>query len=273
MTPEISFTEILVEIKKYNPHASPDEISAGVITLLEKEILPRAMQYMSLPRFPSWSDLTIQKSGRQPKKRIGRPKRSLEKRRIALQNIERARQKLHWDGGTIPLPIYTYPDADSIISPPEINLSSAWKPLRPKKRETIPLEQRVDPYGVKLPLTKERFQIIFQKGFQAEILSDAVFEDVFSKIEKRIRELISSRNLELNIDVSFREDYEIPTWKKYIITIDFPPHIDFEDRTKIWTIFDLTIRNKIDELAKNADDAIKKYLNELNKKLFVHIEL
>jgi len=273
MTPEIPFTEILVEIKKYNPHASPDEISAGVITLLEKEILPRAMQYMSLPRFPSWSDLSIQKSGRQPKKRIGRPKRSLEKRRIALQNIERAKQELHWDGGTIPLPTYAYSDADSIISPPETNLSSAWQPLRPKKKETIPLEQRVAPYGAKLPLTKERFQIIFQKEFQAEILSDTVFEDVFSKLEITIRELIDSRNLEGNIDVSFRTDHEIPSWKKYVIVIDLPPQVEFEERTKIWTIFDLTIRNKLRKLTDKADGEMKDYLNNLNKKLFVHIEL
>jgi len=270
--PQISFNEILVELKKYNPHASADDISAGVISILEREILPRAIRYMTLPDFPSWVDMSIRKSGRLPKKRL-KSTESLEKRRITIQQIEGVKRELYWDGGTVSKPTDSFPDAGFIISRPEMNLSSAWQLIQPEEKSVIPIEQPNDPYGRRLSLPRERFQIVLQKEIQEKIISDVLFEDVFRKIETSIRELVDSRNLEGSIDVSFRTDHEITSWNKYVIAINLPSQIEFKERTKIWTIFDLTIRNKLRELADKADGEMKEYLNDLNKKLFVHIKL
>ena len=270
--PQIAFNEILTELRKYNPHASAEDISAGVISILEREILPKTIRYMSLPDFPSWVDISIRKSGRIPKKRL-KSTESLEKRRRTIQQIEEVKRELYWDGGTVSKPTYNFPDADFITSPPERDLPSTWKLIQPEEKPAIRLEQPNDTYGRKASLPTERFQIELQKEIQEKIISDVRFEDFFRKIETSIRELVDSRNLEGNIDVSFRTDHEIISWKKYVIAINLPPQIEFKERTKLWTIFDLTIRNKLKELVANADGKEKEYLSNLNKKLFVHIEL
>lgn len=272
MSSQLSFSEIFSELKKYNPHASESEISAGIIEILEKEILPRVLQQMSLTSFPSWRDVAIQESGRRIKKRF-RPKESLEERRRIIQQVEYVKRELHWDGGTLPLPILSFPDADNIIGPPESDMPSAKQLIEHDEKEIETFNERDDPYGRKLSPSREKYQIVLSKEFQEKILSDALFEEVFRKIEVSIRKLINVRNFETNVDVSFRPDLETPSWKKCVITIGLPPQVRFEDRTRIWTIFDLTIRNQIGELAKKGDSDVKEFLYNLNKKLFVHIEL
>lgn len=270
--PQISFNEILVELKKHNPQASADDISSGVISILEKEILPKVLRYMSLPDFPSWTDMAIRKSHKLPKK-ILNTRESLEKRRRIIQDIECVKRQLYWDGGTTSKPTFSYPNADIITSTPELNFSSGWQLTEPEEKVDNPPEQTNDTHVQRLYNPTEKFKIVLKKEVQKKIVSDFVFEDVFRKIEISIRELVDSRNLEGSIDVSFRTDHEITSWKKYVIELNLPPKIEFKERTKIWTIFDLTIRNKLKELADNADADTKEYLKDLNRKLFVHIEL
>lgn len=272
MSSQTLYSEVLSELKRYNPHASPSQISAGIITIMEKEILPRVFRDLSLPKFPSWTDITIRKSrARQARKRY-RSIRSLERRRTIIQQVEYMRHQLSWDGDSTSTPPHHFLDSCGGISPPESNTPSIEEKIGYlEKIEKI--EVGDDPYGTLSLPPKAKYQIVLSKEFQEKMLSDALLEEVFREIEVCTRELIENRNLETNIDVSFRQDIEILSWKKYVITIQFPPLTDFKQRTRIWTILDLTIRKRIAELAERADRNTREYLNGLNKNLFIHIEL
>jgi len=273
MSSQTLYSEILNEVTKHNPHASPGEISAGIIAVMEKEIIPKVIQDLSLPKFPSWTDISIRKSrGRQRKKRF-KSATSLEKRRTIIQQIGYMRRQMNWDGDSTSAPTSYFLDSDNGISPPELNMPYIREPIKHDVEKIEKTEVEDDPYGSLLMPPKAKYLINLSKEFQEKMLSDSLFGDVFRKIEVSIRELIDARNLKINIDVSYRTDLEIPSWKKYVITIDFPPQIKFEERTRIWTILDLTIRNRISELAEKADIEIRKYLKNLNKIFFVHIEL
>lgn len=70
-----------------------------------------------------------------------------------------------------------------------------------------------------------------------------------------------------------KSDVEIPSWKKCVLTIHPPSELTFDERMNISTIFDVAIRKTINEMKKEADVTTTDYLKNLNRSMFVHIDL
>lgn len=274
MSTQTLLSEIMTEAKNHNPDASSSEIAQGIVGIMEREILPEVLRDVSLPPFPSWSDMLIESKGRRIRKRF-RSREILEERRIILQQIEYVRRGLVWDGTDTIAPTPHFPDFTSVIEVPESGKSSIKEIPKHDGEETqAPTAEIIDkPYPTITPQPKLKSQITLSTEFQEKIITEPLLEQTFKNVEVGIRELIDARNLEANIDVSFRLDFEIPSWKKLVINVGVPSQVDFKDRMNIWTMFDLAIRNKITSLAKDASDDMREYLGNLNKDLFVHIEL
>lgn len=269
------FSEIMDEARSYNPTASPTEIADGIVAVMEKEILPRVLRDVSLPSFPSWSDMLLSESRRRRIPKRFRSARTMAERRTLLQQIEHVRRQLVWDGTDTAEPTPHPPDLTNLTERPKPDVSSLEKiPKHNGKEAEIETTEDSDkPYSSVSPPAKAKSRITFSEGLQRRIISDPFLEKTFKNIEVGMRELIDARNLTTDVDVSFRPDFEIPSWRKCVIKVYPPSGLNFKDKMNVWTIFDLTIRNEITQLARDAGDDMKEYLNNLNKDLYVHVEL
>jgi len=272
MSSQTLFSEILTEAMHYNPHASSEQILDGVINMLEKEILPSVIRDLSLPDFPSWARMAIDLKGRKVKKRL-RPKETLKEKRAIIQQVEYLR-KLDWDGVDTATPTIYFSDHDDLVSRHQLRMPCETKPASYEPRVKTPTFKTAHKPYASFPFPSERRNtLVLSSEVQEKIVSDSRLENLLKNVEISVRRLVETRDLEAYLDVSFKSDLEIPTWEKYVININLPPRTNFDEKMKIWEIFDLTIRNKITGLSKEADDSTKEYLNNINKKLFVHMEL
>jgi len=277
MNSQTLISKIVTEAMNYNPNASIDDILGGIFTIMEREVLPAVFKGVSLPDFPSWSDIVIEsKKGKIIRKGPRPSTHLLKERRLIIQQIEYLRQKLDWNGNKT---LTTYPylaNFDNLIGIPETGQPSIkMEPKYDGEETRVPfIEDLGKTYPSILPALKPKYQITFSNLVQEKIISNPLFERIFSKIEVSLRRLIEERNLEANVEVFFQSDIEIPNWEKSVITIkDLPLKMTFEDKMKIWEIFDLTVRSRIAELAEEMDENTRKYLKDLNRNLFVHMEL
>ena len=269
MSSHTLYDQILTEARSHNPEASPDEILDGLVTILENEILPEVLQDMSLPKFPSFSAiLRSESTGRLVKKKF-EPTDTLRKRRVVIQQIERLKRQLGWDGNNESRTLPYFSNSSNLAVFPELHVS----PTKRTKLHIEKPEKTDEPYPTIAPPSKAPYQIVLSEAFQKKILSDPMLENVFKNIEIGMRNLIASRNLETDASVTSLTDFEIPSWEKLVINISPLSPMDFKERMNVWTLFDITIRNKIVALAKDADEKTQESLRNLNKRLYLHIEL
>lgn len=276
--------EIISEVRLHYPNATPQEISEGITTILGKEILPEILKNLSLPEFPSYRSLTISEgSGARGKRKTAIAKSpDLVSRRRAIQGIEDVRIELGWDGGDDLLPqaytagsasLYYLPKAELPLlqEKPDKKLgkdSNRKTDLQPTKKETVNgTFQKI------LKQSETKDLIILSETAQHKLVSEPIFERIFENIELQLRTLIENRDLRTEIDVVCKSDIEISSWKKCVFQVHPPPELNFKERMKISTIFDITIRKEIQELIKDADPSTTKYLQDLNRNLFIHIDL
>jgi len=274
--------EIISEFRFHNPNATPQEISEGITAILGKEILPELLKNLSLPEFPSYRSLIISEgSGARGKRKmvIGKAP-NLDNRRRAIQGIENVRIKLGWDGGDDLLPKAFTADSASLYLP-KSELPLIQEELDEQIREDSDFRKSPDPVQKeavngpfqKIPKPIEKNIITFSETTQRKIVSDSLFEVFFKNVEVQLRSIIDTRDLKTEIDVICKTDEEIPSWNKCILKVHPPSNLDFKARMNISTIFDITIRKTINELKKNADGNTLEYLKNLNRNLFVHIDL
>ena len=134
-------------------------------------------------------------------------------------------------------------------------------------------EEIVNSTNQKIPQEPDNNIIKFSEKTQRKIVNEPIFESVFKDVEIKLRNIISTRKLSTDIDVECKFDEEISTWNKCVLTIHPPSDLNFEQRMNISTIFDVTIRKVINEMKKNADPRTSEYLKDLNRNLFVHVDL
>ena len=266
-------SEIITEASYHNPEASPNELLEGIVNLMENEILPKVLKGLSLPTFPSAMELLMESRGRRLKKRF-RTRTTLDQTRVLIQQFEHIKRQLfgYRDNSSVE-PIIDFTDFDDFIKPFGLNRSSIEEKLEYNGEPIrVPTMERADkPYPSILPFPIVEHQIVLSEEIQDKIVSDPLFEKIFKDTETEIRELAFSYPFE-NLDVSIRSDYEIPDWKRTILTLTVPP-MSFEEKMKLWQRYDLRIRKRIAETAKHMDESNRKRVEILNKNLFIHIDL
>ena len=107
---------------------------------------------------------------------------------------------------------------------------------------------------------------------QRKIVSEPLFEEFFERTEKKIRAFIETKEPGILIDVQCDQDEESPSRDKCVIQVHSSSNIDFKQRMKLSTIIDITIRREIKAL-KNAPNGNLQYFQNLNRNLFVHVDL
>jgi hypothetical protein len=284
MTSQTLLNEIVTEVRLHNPSATRQTIAEGITAIISNEIFPEVMRNLSVPKFPSYRSVaTAEARSARGRRRTGTEKPiSLGDRRRIIQQVEHVRTQMGWDGIDYMKPRIHVIDSPSPYYTPKTDLLLSIEAIREEELEKGPyFEKESEPReketvnGTFQKMTKqpERNLIVLSDSAQKKVVSDQFFDAVFRDIEVQLRNLIESRNLRIEIDVTCKFDVEIPSWDKCVLTIHPPPELTFDERMNISTIFDLTIRKTINEMKRDADDTTRDYLKDLNRKMFVHIDL
>jgi hypothetical protein len=284
MAPLTMLDEIIAEVRLHNPSATPEEISEGIAAIIGNEILPEVLKNLSLPKFPSYRSVaTAEARSAGAKIRMGteKPIKLTDRRRI-IQQVENVRTQMSWDGVNDAKPKIYVKDSPNLFYAPKTDLLPSLEAMRKgelKRKSDSEKEREPRKKGTvngtfqKMIEQQERNIIVLSETAQEKVVSEPIFEAVFRNVEVQLRNLIADRNLKTEIDVSCKSDVEIPSWKECVLTIHPPSDLTFDQRMNISTIFDVTIRKTIAEMGKDADGTTTDYLKNLNRSMFVHIDL
>lgn len=276
MSQKTLYDEIVTQARIHNSSASSVEILESVLDIISKEVLPTVFKNLGLPEFPSWSMLAFEERGRRKRKRGDTPRKLVE-RRAVIQQVECLKRRMGWDGGNSVTGTPYFPDSDNVEFLPTSDLSSVKKTMPHELNYAEEIKNRFlepdKPYpNVLLPMEPKQ-SVVLSEEIQKKIVSEPIIEEAFKRIEVQIRNLVAERKLETNVEMSFRSDPEIPSWKKYVIMIIPPASVDFKARMNIRTLFEIAIRKEMDDLLKKTGEDRERCLNQLDKSLFLHIEL
>jgi hypothetical protein len=282
MTSPTLIDEIVAEVRFHNSSATPQEVSEGVASILSKEILPEVLKNLTLPRFPSYRSVaTAERSRKKRKTRLDRSKGLGDSRRV-IQQIEYVRTRMGWDGSDDLKPTVYITDSPSLHYVPKTYSPLAREGPRKEalrkesdvEKEPQPTEKESDNgTSQKIPKPIEKNPIVLSETAQRKIVSEPIFEEVFKNIEIQLRNAIVNRKLETEIDVTCKTDVEISSWNKCVLTVHPSSDLDFKARMNIATVFDLIVRKTINDLKNSADGNAIEYLKNLNRNLFVHVDL
>ncbi len=270
--------ELVAQIRINNPGATEDEISVGIMSILSKEILPSVLKNLSLPKFPSAMDESLE-----TKRLKGLQGSRIEKiakvhqRRSLIQEIEQVRTAMGWDGIDDLTPRVQVSDSNSIY--PFARTHSASKNEKIKK-QIAPIEiesetekETINTTAQKINVRPEINIIDLSESTQRKIVSEPLFETFFKGAEVKIRQAVATREPETRIEVLCNPDEESPDRTKCIVKIHPRQGLDFKERMKLSTVFDIIIRTEIKSLLEKSDVDGKKYLQSINRNLFVHVDL
>jgi hypothetical protein len=268
---------IATEARLSNPNANPEEIVEGIKKTINEEIIPRVIKNIALPKFPSYREIELAQFKRIKVKPNAKTEmgNNLGSRRSLIQQIEGIRNDMGWDGINDTRPQFFLNDSPNIISPmadlPITRPLGKKRELKEKEREDN--QEVADTIAKEKPGETSKNVISLSESTQRKIVIEPIFGKFFENVELQLRDTIAKRQLETEIDVECKNDIEFSSWNKCVIKIHMKKSMEFNEKMNISTVFDVTIRKQLNELKKNADEGTVKYLDALNKNLFVHIDL
>jgi hypothetical protein len=278
MSEQSLFDELVAQIRVSNPNATEDEISDGIDSLLSKEILPIVLKNLSLPKFPSARDESFEakrlKSSQGSKmEKIAQ----VHQRRSLIQQVEQVRNAMGWDGINDTTPKMQISNSSSIYPLIRLNFASKnekiRKPIKKIEAESEMEKETINATAQKINFLIDKNVIDLSESTQRKIVSEPLFETFFKGAEIKMRQAVSTREPETKIEVLCNIDEESPDRTKCLVKIHPRKDLDFKGRMKLSTVFDIIIRTEIRSLQEKADIEGKKYLQGINRNLFVHVDL
>jgi hypothetical protein len=276
------FIEIVSGLHKNAPDASPEDLANILIKVIEKDILPIAIKNMNLPSPPSPLEIKREQLylKRAPKRSRNLP--TLKEKEKLIREFEDIKHYLNGRDADNPsfVPDFSVTDFDTPKIPFDLTFKSSIQVPSPKtdglSRESILEELTVSPYIKPAKEKKEKgnevTKFIIANEIQNRIVSDSLFKDVFRVIEIAIKDFITTCPFEMDFTAYFREDIEIPEWKKVVLSVN-AFDLEYEQKMSLWDTIDSYVRNAIHELMETMEPSERKKIEDINKKLFIRMEL
>lgn len=270
--------ELVTQIQVNNPSVTEDDITEGIIQLLSREILPNVIKNLSLPKFPSAMD-----EGLESKKLRGiRGSKTgriahVHERRSLIQQVEQVKNVMGWDGVDDIIPKIEVSASNSIyrfgriypLSKNERRKSNEYEDINEPEIE----KQIINSTAQKLKPREEKNVIALSDSMQTKIVTEPLFETFFKNIEVKMRQAIFNRAPDTTVDVLCDPDQDSPDRLKCLIKIHPPEGLDFKARMNLSTVFDTIVRNEIKFFQEMACPEGRKYFQDINRNLFVHVDL
>ena len=123
-----------------------------------------------------------------------------------------------------------------------------------------------------LDKTLNRFSLKFSKEVEVSIINDSIFRKFISQVEKGLNDFFNQENIVFNNILFFEEDWEIPDYKKLVLSLNFKG-ISFKQELILWKKVTDLVYNRIKFTILNSSNEKAKDLKELKKKIFIKLEM
>ena len=278
--------QIVKEVAQSNPSASIEQLSDAIVNSMESALVD-IVQRVKTPRTPSPIQMGARRYRleRMPKKGKSRLKELTVEQDQFVREIALLRRLL--DGSSSPnlARLVLETDQDSRLDP--MPIVSTHTLLRPLERiDGIPsadlsFEQRgklpqrirsISPYLSSVREDRDLNRFVLNSEVEDKIGSDLVFGEFFRVVEATVRRFTATSALSWEFESSIPNDVETPSWKRTVLRIK-PRDTDFEKSMELWDLVDAEVRTAIDLLISKAHPTASQKMTELNKNLFLEMDL
>ena len=114
------------------------------------------------------------------------------------------------------------------------------------------------------------FNIEFSKDVKRTFLEQKTFRKFIIEIEENLREYLKSKKITSFNTIKFEKDWEIPSYKKIILQLNFY-EIQFKDKLRLWSQIGKYIRNSLNELIRISPEKSKNKLEDLKNRFYIKI--
>ncbi|MCR3907137.1 MAG: hypothetical protein NUK62_08955 [Tenericutes bacterium] len=257
--------QLVFEIIGNAPNLTPEEITENIAHIIEKEILPNAINNLNLPTLPS--PVTL-KHEELMQKRLGNRQHSLLADKVKLiQDLEKLRTK--WNGSGVTdegISSYNELSDETVVRHPK----NDWD-IRPIRKKILPEHSEPDRDTLpSSPITEPQEKprkikfIEFDNEIRKKIVMNPQFEKLMSTIETKFRESFNQERLSFTF--SIKTDSYFPSRERTMINISTLTD-DFEENMKLWDAVE-------DELQKVIDNSpvTEEVRKKINRNIFTNIE-
>ncbi|MDH5483495.1 MAG: hypothetical protein OEY22_11570 [Candidatus Bathyarchaeota archaeon] len=259
--------ELTAEIQTSNSSYSSEEIANQIVSLVENDILPSAIDRIRLPRLPSPIDLRREHfkiERRRGKKDVD----ELENRVKFVQELGKLKRDYYFSDLTSVS--FQAVDAKDFSQKPFFYDTKYLERKKDRKlTETEVILPKLEPKSFsdvsEREVEKPHELVTIDLGVSKKIFSDPNFERAIASVESRIREKF--RNVpDISFNISLRQGIDEYTREKTIIHIKIP-NSNFKEKMNYWLRIDFEVRNAIK--AAGFEEADRK---AINRNLVTHIE-
>lgn len=275
--------EIIRELASTNPDATPAELSDTIVREIERAI-PKAIQRLRLPKPPSpaTAKLAQLKLKRMRSLRRSATQKEQSTRERFQAEIYRIRYSLNghevsgtstvtarvWDTSPFRGPDISEYDGQPFVTETALPLEKPDLDAR-----TPPATIRSHPYEAvrrEDSWTRVR-QFIFHEDFVRRLEDHTTYWRVAKSIEEAARDFAEQTNADWDFELIAETDIEIPTWKRFILSISTPV-ADLDEKVRQWDLLDTAVRLRIRDLAESYPEHRNDIL-QFGKSLFLKMEL
>ena len=104
------------------------------------------------------------------------------------------------------------------------------------------------------------------------MIRDSTFRKFISEIERSLNEFINLENVRLENRIFFEEDWEIPDYKKLVLSLNFKG-IPFKQEMSIWKKINTITYERIKSMIPYSSEEQVKKIKELKKIFFIKLEM
>lgn len=112
----------------------------------------------------------------------------------------------------------------------------------------------------------------FSNEVEKLIIRDSTFRKFISEIERSLNEFINLENVRLDIRIFFEEDWEIPDYKKLVLSLNFKG-IPFKQEMTFWKKINTITYERIKSIIPYSSEEQVKKIKELKKNFFIKLEM
>jgi hypothetical protein len=260
----VSFKDQLVlEASMSNSNLDQQELSKKIVSIIQRQIVPRAILNAKLPELPSPASVKMEELRA---KRYGRyaTKHLLEKTTF-IQDMEKLRYQ--WNGSNST-------DSELPIDPEEkIPVKIKWKPKnemelgKSEKPSSVEAEIMSDVSPAPSGDSEEEMNhklIEFDVNVTEKVVTTPSYADFMAKLESMIRQNYGTVSGSFHFSIKAVEDFQ--NKEKTTITITLPD-TTFDQKMEFWNKIEMNIQKTIDTLEFTDEEKM-----DVSKSLFTCVQ-
>ncbi len=112
----------------------------------------------------------------------------------------------------------------------------------------------------------------FSNEVENLIIQDSTFRKFINKIERSLNEFLEVINVRLENKIFFEEDWEIPNYKKLILSLNFKG-IPFKQEMPLWKAINTITYNRIKSMMLHTSEQQARRIKTLKRNFFIKLEM